>query len=414
MVCMSEHGYGSRGQSKKRGLAFAAGVIFGMSLLLSGCGMKENTEILQTESPGAASDVQPAVMPDSEAGAFIEDTGITEVGTENGTETALTETEEALVVADHTKGRNSSEISLVREESRTVSQTENQEEGQTENQSGNQEEGQTENESDPEVSGPALKVLNELLKGRIAQGEKWSLAYEDLTDGTQYGYQSGEKMQSASVIKLFIMGAVYRYMCYPEDDEDIINFSESYDGELRDTIEKMITVSDNDAANLLVAALGGGDFTEGAKKVEKFAKQCGCTSVHLGRQFLEEQPSDDNYVSAADCRRFLSDLYHNKVIGEEASGKMLDILKGQTLKNKIPAGLPDGFTSANKTGEMPDGYGLGCIENDAAIVFPPEGSGEGYILVVLSNELDGKNEEAQSTISSVSSEVAQWYLENRS
>ena len=63
-----------------------------------------------------------------------------------------------------------------------------------------------------------------------------------------------------------------------------------------------------------------------------------------------------------------------------------------------------------KEGEMPEGYNLGCIENDVAIVFPPEGKGEGYILTILSNELAGRNNEAITEFSKMSSMVAQWYL----
>ena len=34
---------------------------------------------------------------------------------------------------------------------------------------------------------------------------------------------------------------------------------------------------------------------------------------------------------------------------------MLELLEGQTVKGKIPAGLPNGVETANKTGEMPSG-----------------------------------------------------------
>ena len=79
---------------------------------------------------------------------------------------------------------------------------------------------------------------------------------------------------------------------------------------------------------------------------------------------------------------------------------MLELLKGQTLKEKIPSGLPDGIASANKTGEMPEGYGLGCIENDIAIVF---GEDTDYILCILSNNLSGNNENARERIREISS-----------
>lgn len=81
---------------------------------------------------------------------------------------------------------------------------------------------------------------------------------------------------------------------------------------------------------------------------------------------------------------------------------MLTILRGQTNRSKIPAGLPEGIRSANKTGEMPEGYNLGCIENDIAIIFTDKSD---YVLAVLSNELAGKNEEARQLISQISSYI---------
>ena len=126
---------------------------------------------------------------------------------------------------------------------------------------------------------------------------------------------------------------------------------------------------------------------------------------------MESSPADDNYTSALDVAAILKRICEGTLVNGDASQKMLTILKGQTVRGKIPAGLPEGFQSANKTGEMPEGYGLGCIENDSAIVFPPEGMGEGYILTVMSNDLGGRNAEAISTTAQVSSMVAQWYTE---
>ena len=263
-----------------------------------------------------------------------------------------------------------------------------------------------------EISYGALdSSIHELIEGREAAGEYWAAAYEDLETGEAFGYHDEDVMQSASVVKLFIMGAVYRYMCYPPEGEEVIPFNESYDGQLRDTIVSMITVSDNDCANLLIDKLGGGDFALGAQRIKEFCEENGYTGTSVGRRFLEQNPSGDNYTTAADQRKFLSDLYHGTLINEEASAKMLEIVKGQTRRNKIPSGLPAGFSCGNKTGEMPEGYGLGCIENDSAIVFPPEGMGEGYVLTVMSNDLGGRNSEAINVIVQISAKVAQWYTE---
>ena len=186
-------------------------------------------------------------------------------------------------------------------------------------------------------TGPFSSTMDAIQKWETS-GEKWALAYEDLNGKDTYGYRENEKMQSASVIKLFIMGAVYRYICYPEKTDPVINFGESYSGQLRDVIEKMITVSDNDAANRLVEALGQGDFDAGKKRVNQFCREEGYTNTSLGRRFMAADLSEgDNYTSAADVRKFYLDLYEGKLVNEEASAKMLDILKKQTLTSKIPA-----------------------------------------------------------------------------
>lgn len=265
-------------------------------------------------------------------------------------------------------------------------------------------EGETEAESETEPSlGPLEEIRDNYLAKREAQGEKWAVSLLNLTDNSLYEYHADERMQSASVIKVFIMGTVYERICYPEDEASAVVFEESYEGELRTLLEDMIRVSDNQAANRLVEIVGSGDFQKGKEIVNEFCSRHGFEQTHMGRRFLEEQPSDDNYTSAKDCRAILEAIYRGTLVNAEASEKMYDILKGQTLQYKIPSVLPEGYFCANKTGEMPEGYGLGCIENDIAIVSSPTGD---YILAVLSNELGGRNQEAQQVIQHISADTA--------
>jgi beta-lactamase class A len=368
-----------------------AGFLLLSAAMLSSCGrVKEHAAGPDYDQSETAAD------------ALFTDTLQTEIGTESGTETEYNPDDDLVESLE-----SESEVSEIIQESDDIRIPDQSETGQqgmlpeeTESQEG-------------DTSGPFSSVMDAIQK-RETSGEKWALAYEDLNGKDTYGYRENEKMQSASVIKLFIMGAVYRYICYPEKTDPVINFGESYSGQLRDVIEKMITVSDNDAANRLVEALGQGDFDVGKKRLNQFCREEGYTNTSLGRRFMAADLSEgDNYTSAADVRKFYMDLYEGKLVNEEASAKMLDILKKQTLTSKIPAGLPAGYSSGNKTGEMPDGYGLGCIENDSAIVFAPETEGEkpspGYILVALSNDLNGENEQAQAQIRDLSEKVASWY-----
>ena len=68
-------------------------------------------------------------------------------------------------------------------------------------------------------------------------------------------------MQSASVVKVFIMGAVYDRVLYPKDEAHKV----PYNGDLTSLLQAMITVSDNDAANRLIEVLGEGNFQKGAE-----------------------------------------------------------------------------------------------------------------------------------------------------
>lgn len=389
----------------------AAGFLLLSVAVLSSCGrVKEYFVGPQYDDTETAEDV------------LFTDTWQTEIGMESGTETG-DNPDDDLVESPESE----SEVSEIIQESSDPRISDRSESGQLqETIKGHQSNpvksllSETEEDQLPgegsrtdDRTGPFSSTMDAIQK-RETSGEKWALAYEDLNGKDTYGYRENEKMQSASVIKLFIMGAVYRYICYPEKTDPVINFGESYSGQLRDVIEKMITVSDNDAANRLVEALGQGDFDAGKKRVNQFCREEGYTNTSLGRRFMAADLSEgDNYTSAADVRKFYLDLYEGKLVNEEASAKMLDILKKQTLTSKIPAGLPEGYSSGNKTGEMPDGYGLGCIENDSAIVFAPETEGEktspGYILVVLSNDLNGENEQAQAQIRDLSEKVASWY-----
>lgn len=304
-------------------------------------------------------------------------------------------------------------------ESESLSGDESTEDG-SEAGSGSQGDGESEKETQKQAGGvgssqvsqqgPIPDILENQISAREVLGETWAVSVQILEDSEHdsqiYEYHGDVSMQSASVIKVFIMGAVYDRMCYPSSPDRLISMNESYDGELRDLLEQMITVSDNNAANRLVELLGEGDFQKGAQVVNQFCEEYGFESTRLGRRFLEENPSDDNYTSAADCTRILAMIYEGECVGQEASEKMLDILNRQTNTVKIPSGLPQGTRTANKTGEMPEGYGLGCIENDMAVVYSGDG---GYILTVLSNNLGGRNSEAQQVIRDISSQVWSWY-----
>ena len=256
--------------------------------------------------------------------------------------------------------------------------------------------------SDLTGSGEHLSDLTDTLEKTYvnpleAANETWAIAAMDLSD---HAY-STVNAESASVIKAFIMAAVFDKLVYPDNATEP---SSDYESSLKPLLTQMITVSDNDAANELARRLGGGDFQEGAATLNEFCREHGYTSTHLGREFLASNPTDDNYTSASDCCRLLSDIYSGTMVNADASADMLALLRAQTRTGKIPSGVPSGVDTANKTGELSAGDGLGVVENDIAIVFDKE---HPYVLCVLSNNIQN-NSSAQETIKNISADVYQY------
>lgn len=207
-------------------------------------------------------------------------------------------------------------------------------------------------------------------------------------------------MQAASLIKLYIMGAVY---------ENYDSLAQSHSADTLDSnISAMITVSDNDAANTLVNWLGNGDDAAGMSVVNQFCQAHGFTSTQMNRLLLASSENGDNYTSAKDCGTFLKEIYQivNGTISDSTlpnAEAMYYQLKMQQRKNKIPSQMPDGVHTANKTGE------LDTVENDAAIIFDTA-KGIDLVICFMSQDLND-TATAQNTIATDARAIYGYYNE---
>ena len=243
-----------------------------------------------------------------------------------------------------------------------------------------------------------MDILISQINSQLPTGNgSWSVYICDLAGGSEASIND-TPMQAASLIKLFIMGAVY---------ENYDALSQQYGSAALDGyLTPMITVSDNDAANSLVSCLGGGDSTAGMQKVNSFCQAHGYTSTSMGRLLLASNEFGDNYTSAYDCGKFLKEIY--QICAGTAQSQSLShaedmyaLLKQQQRSNKIPAALPEGVSVANKTGELSD------VENDAGILYNTQG-GNDLVIVFLSQNLTSAGD-AQSTIAQLSRSIYLYY-----
>ena len=271
-------------------------------------------------------------------------------------------------------------------------------------------------------------LLNQVQSLLPTDNGTWSVYVCNLLKDSD-GTINDTPMQAASLIKLYIMGAVY---------ENYGTIAQSHNSEEIDSnISAMISVSDNDAANTLVNWLGNGNdaagmakvnnfcqehgFTStqmnrlgngndaaGMAKVNNFCQEHGFTSTQMNRLLLAGKENGDNYTSVKDCGTFLKQIYQ-VVNGTLPSSTLANAdamyfqLKTQQRKNKIPAQLPEGVGTANKTGE------LDTVENDAAIIYD---TAKGIDLVVcfMSQDLTDTGA-AQSTIAADARAIYGYYNE---
>lgn len=242
-----------------------------------------------------------------------------------------------------------------------------------------------------ETAGTDEKLQGVLLNLALPAGNgTWSVYVCDLVNNTEGAIQDA-RMQAASLIKLYIMGAVYENY-----DSIIAQYGQS---SVDSNLYSMITVSDNDAANTLVSYLGGGDSSAGMTVVNDFCSEKGYSSTHMGRLLLASNQYDDNYTSVSDCGHFLKEVYEGSKESDVHAQAEFDLLAAQTRRNKIPAQMPAGVSIANKTGELSD------VENDAGIIY----NSSNDLIIVFMSENVLQPGTAQSTIASLSRQIYDSY-----
>lgn len=216
----------------------------------------------------------------------------------------------------------------------------------------------------------ALKA--ELISMTENYSGSWSIYVKDI-DNNEYLTINNVQRYSASLIKLYCAATAYDLM-----DKGKLEQTET----IERLMEEMISISDNDAFNLMVMNCAeDNSHVTGRGVIQDYIDKNGyanttITSILVPTRYKAPSSPGRNSTSVADCGLLLEKIYKGKCVSPEASEQFLDLLLNQTHVNKIPAGLPEGTKCANKTGET-DEY-----QHDAAIVYSPGGD---YILCIMSS-----------------------------
>ncbi|MCD8104669.1 MAG: class A beta-lactamase-related serine hydrolase [Lachnospiraceae bacterium] len=277
-----------------------------------------------------------------------------------------------------------SEVLLPETETELYSETDDIEETESGSRAGSTQTAETEMVS---VDYDELSAqIEEILSDESISGD-WSVYLKNL-DTSESLLINDESMYAASLIKLFVMQSCYEYL-----DDLVANYCSIHNtnedaalSTIKDRIYTMIVYSRNESYNELVRLHSStGSFTSGCRLVNSFIVECGYSAtgiystLHPSDSSYETTGEGINHTTTKDCGDLLEAIYYRTCVSEEASEEMLSYLLQQETTTKIPAGIPDGISVANKTGETDE------ESHDAAIVF---GEKTDYILCVMSTGVD--------------------------
>lgn len=218
-----------------------------------------------------------------------------------------------------------------------------------------------------------------------------SAAFEvlDLSSGYAVGYNADTSMPAASVIKVAVMVQVFEDLergDFSLDRRVMLEASDKDDGSgdlceqavgtsysVSELLARMIDVSDNTAANMLIRLVG-------RQNVNRTMRTLGLFHTHLYADIRTQGWAIRNELrtSPSDMVRLLAMMAERRLVDEWSSNEMISLLEDDEYNEMLPEGLPDDVLVAHKTGSLFDTL------NDVGIVYA---DGAPYVIAVLTTGL---------------------------
>ncbi|HIF48292.1 MAG TPA: serine hydrolase [Cytophagales bacterium] len=183
-----------------------------------------------------------------------------------------------------------------------------------------------------------------------------------------------DTLQIKNEFKSIVDGSMYKLSEFDDSDKNTYNKLGQYYS-INNLIYEMITISSNFATNILIEYIG-------ANNVTKSMKELGALNIDILRGVEDIKAFElglNNTTSAKDLLIIYEKLAKGKIIDNESSAIMIDILKDQKYDDIIPRYLPKDIEVANKTGMITG------VHHDSGIVFLKDG--RKYVIVLLSKNM---------------------------
>ena len=187
--------------------------------------------------------------------------------------------------------------------------------------------------------------------------------YKQLHQGT---LSLEDTLQIKNEFKSIVDGTMYKLSEFDDSDKNTYNKLGQYYS-INNLIYEMITISSNFATNILIDYIG-------ANNVTKSMKEIGALNIDILRG-VEDIKAFELGLNNTTSEK----LAKGKIINNESSAIMIDILKDQKYDDIIPKYLPKDIEIANKTGMITG------VHHDSGIVFLKDG--KKYVIIILSKNM---------------------------
>lgn len=253
------------------------------------------------------------------------------------------------------------------------------------------------------------KKLEQIIENRIKgqPGEYAVVAMNfDQKEPVKIFINQNKTFPAASLYKLFLLAEAFEAIEKGEIKEDTILTSskkrlekilgfedfgyedapEQINYTLEQALKRVAEISDNYAAIMVAEKLGW-------DTIDSQAKNLGTISTSI---------KDPITTTPSDIALFLEKLYKKEIVSLEASDKIIALLSGSRINNRIPQLLPQELKIAHKTAELPK------IRHDVGIIYLPENP---YILVLMSKDLKYEDDGVQ-LLANISKDVYEYFKVN--
>lgn len=257
-------------------------------------------------------------------------------------------------------------------------------------------------------------------------GATWGIYAKSLERGEEIAIDADRQMDTMSVIKIPLMIEVFqqvkdgrisldtRYTVTKEDVLPGTGVLRSLDPgaviTVRDLVTLMIIVSDNTATDVLYRMVGGPDAVNRRMGALGLKSTNAPAPARAWFDALRAAPSAEQFHRDArhpfglstprEIGRLLEMMEHGTLVDKPSSDQMLQIMRGQLYRSRIPR-LLSGYRIPHKTGDF-----LPYIGNDVGVI---ESQGTTIVLSVFTANHFGSGDTLEEAIGRIAQEIAAYF-----